>query len=125
MSNRIFHGEFTSADASALSEPNSRFTLYEYGGTSTITLGATDTAVISDLTIVTGAALTVTVYDGADNTVDAGEVIARGNFPANGGETHKSGCPHSCQIGTYPKIKTSGAGQIDGVVRGYIQKAGG
>lgn len=57
---RPFHGEFSNADASALNEANSRFSLYGAGSTSTITLASNDQVLITDLSIIAGAALTVT-----------------------------------------------------------------
>lgn len=114
------HGEFSSANASALTEANSRILLYGAGSTTAVTLGANDQVMITDLTIVAGAALTATIYDGADNTAGAGEVIAKGSFGANGG-VHECACsPHYCQKGTWPKVLTSGAGQIDVIIRGTI-----
>lgn len=115
-----FHGEFTSADASALNEANSRATLYPPGSTTGLTLGATEVVVVTDIDVVAGAALTVTLYDGADNSVAAGERLLLGNFPANGGISSHLNVPHYCQAGTYPKVKTSGAGQVDVTIRGVI-----
>jgi len=115
-----FHGEFSSADASALSEANSRVLLYGAGSTTAVTVGTNDQVIVTDVMIVAGAALTVQVYDGADNTVGAGERIAQGNFAANGGLSHGGRTPHFCQKGTWPKVKTSGAGQVDVIVRGTI-----
>lgn len=115
----LFHGEFTSADASALSEANSRITLYDVTKTA-ITLAAGAYCVITDVTIVCGAALTTTVYDGGNNTVAAGERIAQGNYAANGGESKSFLAPHYCAVGTYPKVKTSGAGQVDVIIHGFI-----
>src|SRR4051794_8687733 len=106
----LYHGEFSSADASALSEPNSRILLYGPGSTTALTVGSTDQVVITDVRIIAGAALTVQVYDGANNSVGAGEVIDQGNFAANGGAAHDLLTPHTCQAGTWPKVKTSGAG---------------
>jgi len=118
-----FHGEFTSADASALNEANSRFSLYGMGSTSAITLASTDQVVITDLKLICGATgLTVTVYDGANNTVAAGERITMGTYPANGGEAQNFTTGHYCQTGTYPNVITSAAGQIDVQIRGYIYR---
>ena len=116
-----FHGEFGSADASALSEANSRILLYGAGSTTAITLAATNQVVITYYTILAGAALTVTLYDGADATVGAGEVVARGNYGANGGERALIGPGHHCQPGTWPKVKVSAAGQVDVIIHGYIK----
>lgn len=115
-----FHGEFSSADASALSEANSRYALYAAGSTTALTLGSTQQVVVTDIFVLAGAALTVQVYDGANNTVGAGEKLLQGNFGANGGVNEHAHIPHYCQVGTYPKVKTSAAGQIDSTIRGVI-----
>lgn len=116
-----FHGEFSSADASALSEANSRFRLYPAGGDDTITLASTQQVVVTDIFLLTGnTALTVSIYDGGDNNVGAGEVLVAGDFGANGGVNETAHIPHYCQEGTYPKVKTSGAGQINASIRGVI-----
>lgn len=120
-----FHGEFTSADASALSEENSRILLYGAGSTTAVTLTSNDQVVITDLKVVCGASgLIVTVYDGANNTVAAGERIDLGTYAANGGIMGSFAVPHYCQKGTWPKVKTSGAGQIDVQIRGTIHRIG-
>jgi hypothetical protein len=120
----VFHGEFSSADASALTEPNSRFLLYGAGSTSAVTLNANDEVTVTDLKIMAGSALTVTVYDGSDATADAGEVISAGDYAANGGEAQNFTAPHVCQKGTYPKLKASGAGTVKAQIRGYICRKG-
>lgn len=117
------HGEFTSADASALTEENSRILLYGPGSTTAVTLASTDQVVITDLKLICGATgLTVTVYDGANNTVAAGERITMGTFAANGGEAQNFTTGHYCQVGTWPKVKTSAAGQIDVQIRGFVYR---
>jgi hypothetical protein len=120
----LLHGEFSSADASGLSEANARILLYGAGSTTAVTLDSNDNVVITDVLIVAAAALTVTVYDGANNTVGAGEVVAKGSFPANGGAALNFSAPHVCQKGTWPKVLTSGAGQIDVYIKGYIYRTG-
>jgi hypothetical protein len=106
------HGEFTSADASALSEANSRLALYGAGSTTSLTLGSTDYVALTDLVISVGAALTVTIYSGADATVDAGEQMAKLTFAAAGVQSVRLDTPGWTLIGTYPKVKTSGAGTV-------------
>src|SRR5262245_1591277 len=108
---RPFTGVFSSADASALSETNSRFTLYSAANTpAAITLTANERCVITDIDVVVGASsLTVTLYDGADNTPGNGEQISKGNFAANGGISSHLVVPHYGTQATYPKVKTSGA----------------
>lgn len=116
----IFHGEFSSADASGLSEENSRFTLYGAGSVSSLTIAAGDYVQVTDINIMTGGAMTVEIYDGSDNTVDAGEKLYEGSLPANGGICDTLSTQHVCQKGTYPKVKTSASGQIDVTIRGTI-----
>lgn len=127
---RPFHGEFSSADASGLAEATARVTLY-YGDLGTapkgaLSLGGDEVVVITDLKVVCGASgLTVTVYDGKSVTVTAGTVIDLGTYAANGGLVLALATPHFCLAGTYPKVKTSGAGQIDVQIRGYIRRPAG
>src|SRR5262249_5248933 len=116
------HGEFSSADASALTEAASRFALYGAASTAAVTLAGTDVVVITDLLINTGAAITVQVYDGADNAVGAGELVHKATV--NGTTTFGFATPHYCRAGTYPKVKTSGAGQVDCLLRGSITTIG-
>lgn len=115
-----FVGTFSSADASALSEANSRFTLCIAGSTSSFSLGSNQRVLISDIDVVSTAALTVTLYDGEDTTVGTGEQILKGGFAANGGISSHCVVPHQGQLGSYPKVKTSGAGQIDCTIRGVV-----
>jgi hypothetical protein len=117
-----FHGEVSSSDASALTESASRILLYPAGSTTAYTLQATDQVVITELVAVAGAALTVTVFDGSDSVAGAGEIIMQGDFGVNGGVSEESAfTPHRCQLGTWPKVKTSGAGTIKVNVRGTIR----
>lgn len=126
---KSFHGEFTSADASALSEANSRIALYDIDKNA-ITLAANERVVITHLFGIGGSALTVTVYDGENATPAAGERILLGNFGATGGvDTTFGGVPHHCKGNNstatplgYPKVKASGAGQIDVTIHGYIER---
>jgi hypothetical protein len=122
---RPFHGEFTSADASGLSEVNSRFTLYKASSTTSITLASNERVVITDLEInnVT-AGVAVSVYDGADATVDVGERISKHTLAANSSMYLDYLTPHYCQTASYPKVKTSGAGQVDVTIRGVIVRDG-
>lgn len=117
-----FHGEFSSADASALSEVNSRVLLYPAGTVTAYTLAATDQVLIYRVTLVCGAALTVQLYDGADNSVGAGEKVLQGNFAANGGVGGPFAVAHQCQAGTWPKVKTNTSGQIDVTIHGVIRR---
>lgn len=120
-----FHGEFASADASALTEPNSRFALYGTGAVASLTLDSNDQVIISEITIASaGTNLVGYIYDGADATVDAGESVWRGIVPTNTTQALQFGIPHYCQKGTYPKVKMSGAGQIYVSIRGTIFRKG-
>lgn len=120
-----FHGEFASADASALTEPNGRLALYGGGSTTALTLDANDQVTITDVDVSVGAAaLEVRVYDGANNADDAGEVVCRFNLAANGSAFRALASPHVCQKGTYPKVITSGAGAVDAIIHGYIRRVG-
>ena len=115
------HGEFSSADASALTEANSRILLYGPGSTTAITVASTDWVCITGFTVQLGASgLTVTLYDGANNTPAAGEIIFKGTLAANGFAGFTCFTPHVCQVGTWPKLLTSGAGQVDVSIRGFI-----
>ena len=119
------HGEFTSADASTAAV----VTLYTGDGVARA-LVAGERLVIQSFHVVVGASgLTVTLFDDrdADGTADAGEIIARGTFAANG-SLSESGILHYCKQAVTanvlaPKVKTSGAGQVDVVLRGFIIKS--
>src|SRR5579859_571177 len=125
---RPFHGECGSADASALTEANSRFTLYAGYSTSALTLTSTDIVIVTDILVAVGAtALVVWVYDGANNVVDAGELVAKFDLTAHTPGVWQTQSGHFCQqqgaggAGVpYPKVKTSGAGQVDVTIRGFI-----
>lgn len=118
------HGEFTSADARALTEANARFTLYRAG--STYTLTSTDVVVVCSLQLSTVTAMTVQVYDGANNSVAAGENIFRAVVAANANEVgaYFGDAPHVCQAGTHPKVISDTAGQIYAKFTGYIVPSG-
>jgi hypothetical protein len=120
-----FHGEFSSADASALTEANSRFSLYGGSSTSALTLTTKSLVQIAELVISVGAtAIAVTIYDGADNVVGAGEKVLKINAAINSGLSWIRQAPHYCQQGSggtpYPKVITSGAGQVDVAISGFI-----
>lgn len=116
-----FHGEFTSADASALTEAASRFTLYVAHATTAITLLSGDKVVVIDLWFWSVGAVAVSIYEGADATVDAGEKIwGTATVTANANVFQSLAVPHYCQAGRYPKVKTGAAGQIDAIIRGVI-----
>ncbi len=117
---KIFHGEFSSADASALTEPNSRVTLYDTAGVA-ITLASTEQVVITDVTVIVGVDLAVDLYDGANNVPAAGEYVWRGSMlAASQSASYQFKTAHYCATGTYPKVKTGGAGQVDVIIHGFI-----
>ncbi len=111
-----FHGELSSADAST----PAAITLYGPRSVAPVTVGPNDFVIITDILIVAGADLVVTLFDGADTTPDAGEVIAKGSFPENGGASCSLQTPHICQTGTTVKVKAGGAGQVDVTIRGKV-----
>lgn len=120
-----FHGEFASADATALTEVNGRLALYGAGSTTALTLDANDQVVITDIDVSVGAtAMEVRIYDGANNADGTGEVAARFNLPVNGSAFRNLASPHVCQKGTYPKVITSAAGAVDAIIHGYIERVG-
>jgi hypothetical protein len=121
-----FHGEFSSADAHApANEAAARMSLYGVigpGGTySALTLGASDQVIIDSIQIIVGATgQTVTVFDGTADSASGGNVIAKGTLVANGSLAYPLQTPHYCEPGTYPKVLTSVAGQIDVIIHGTI-----
>jgi hypothetical protein len=112
------HGYFTSADASALTEANARILLYPGGSSTALTVGTTDYVLVTGINILTAGALTVTVYDGADATPAAGEIIAK--VTVNGNLCIPLETPYICQKGTWPKVLTSASGQTDVTIRGSV-----
>ena len=114
------HGEFSSADASALTEAASRLALYPASSTTALTLGSTDQVQVTAVTITTQATLTVQIYDGADNVIGAGERIGRVQNATNIAMQILFLQPHFCQLGTFPKVKTNGAGQVDVTLNGTV-----
>lgn len=129
---RPFVGQFTSADASALSEANARFTLYDAAkAPAAITLQADERVVITDITArCDGNGQTVELYDGADASIGAGERITILRFGTNVPQHHLHlGTPHYCAANEstvtpkgYPKVVTSGVSQVDVTIRGVIIK---
>ncbi len=123
-----FHGEFASADASALSESNARVALYGPGG-SALTLNANDHVVITDIcaSAASGVSSLVSIYDGTNNTVSAGEILFRvsldGGANASSVSNQSLKSPIVCQKGTYPKVHAT-VGQIYVSIHGYIERVG-
>ncbi len=119
------HGEFSSADASSLDATTSQVALYGPGGTTALTLNSNDYVHVSQLSISSaGTNLTVSVYDGADATIGAGELIWKGVVATNTTANVHLPHPHVCQKGTPPRVKTSGAGQVDVTLHGAIARVG-
>lgn len=120
----VFHGEFSSADATdatLTTEAQHRLALYQDRSTTAITLAATDVVVILDIQFAALATTTLlNFYDGADNTIDAGESILKNTRTLYGTAQFPRG--YFCQPGTYPKMKAGAAGQVDATVRGIIIK---
>lgn len=118
-------GEFSSADATALTEANSRLLLYGQGSASAVTLTANDHVLIHSVTVSSAATnALVQVYDGADNAVDAGEEIFGAIIPTNTNTSALFGVPVCCQKGRYPKVKASAAGNVRVQFRGMVVRAG-
>lgn len=124
-----FHGEFSSADATALSEEDSQFTLYDTAK-NVITLANNDQVLITDLIVANNTgfnSVQFTVYDGSDNSAGAGEKIYHANMDdaaTSNPITMHFPVPHYCRVGTYPKMKTNLSGQVDAIIRGVILKHG-
>lgn len=109
--------EFSSADASTAAE----VTLSTNDG-STRTLAANEVLLVDSLNAAVGTGVTATVIDDADGdgAVDAKEriaVFAEGNGNAYFGCEGRGG-----KVGVTPKVKGSGAGQIDITGSGRIIK---
>ncbi len=153
-----FHGEFGSDDASGLSDPNDRLVVYTddvsantaaeaarfasasgfnlaptltltgAGVPAAFTLTAADRYVVTDLLVIAGSALTVTVWAGSavpGSSPGAGELIFRGALAANGGVSMRLVTPHICTTAKAVRVKTSGAGRVDVMARGLILRLAG
>lgn len=121
----IVRGAFSSANASALDESNSRITLYaptENGTASSLTLSSVDQIVITDFEISSAGANTITLYDGEDTTIGLAETISVGVFSAAGTTGGAFRCEHFCTKGTYPKVKAAASGQVDVTIHGTVVK---
>jgi hypothetical protein len=121
---RPFHGEFSSANASSLTEAQERFTLYSAGSNNSITLASTDMVVITDVFIYAAASMKVTVFDGSGANPSAGNYILQGTLAANTVAFPSLNTPHYCAVGTYPHVQTSTSGQIDVYIHGIIIRNG-
>ncbi|HYE76651.1 MAG TPA: hypothetical protein VEI97_01565 [bacterium] len=116
-------GEFSSADARALSESDARVTLYPASSTTALTLASTDVFRISAAVITAGTTgnLIVTLYDGANASVAAGERLLRVSVLSN--STVVVPLPQAiyCQAGTYPKVLADAAGDVNVTLTGAIE----
>lgn len=123
---QVVHGEFSSADATALSAgTTARIVLHGPGSTSALTLDANDYVQILSATVSSAATTAlVQIYDGADATVDAGEEIFGGIVPTNSTVSANFHSPHVCQKGSYPKVKASAAGNVRVQIRCVVVRAG-
>lgn len=112
-------GEFSSADATeaTLDEAGARYTLYLDGTTSTTTIGSTDQFVLTGVTVYVAGSTTFHVYGGADD-VKAGDQMVCGSATTTG--IVQSGHRVAAVAGTYPKLETAIAAQVDSVIYGYI-----
>lgn len=123
----VVHGEFTSADASTAAA----FTIYGKQATNGATARPTrpivagERLIVTDVYISSVTALTVNVFDdsNADGLVTAGEKIAAVALGALGVSSQRFDSGHYCNPGTTPKLKASGAGQVDAIIRGVIVKS--
>lgn len=124
----VFHGEFSSADASGLTEVTARFRLYPVRSKTELSVGSADVIIVEEVCIdYSGAtARQITIYDGSDVTADNGEIISRATLSQNNHYGHHGAIvPFECQAGTYPKVLAAGAGQVDVTIRGTIERAQG
>lgn len=117
-------GSFESSDARTLDEPTSRLTLYKMVDDvpTAVTLAADDIVEISDLHAYVTTTMIVSVYDGADNVVGAGELISKLSLSTLGANDVPMSfeTPHKCSIGTYPKVITTLAGVVAVQLRGNL-----
>jgi hypothetical protein len=108
-----------------MDEESQRFTLYLNKGATVKTalaLAANEQVVITDIYVHVLANANVEIFDGPNETADAGERILLGSFAANTGYALTLNVPHYCRQGTYPKVVNDQAGQIDATIRGFIVK---
>lgn len=101
--------QFTSSDASTAA----LMTIYD-DNNAAVTLGANERLLVDTLTAnLASAVLLVTVFgdDNADASVTAGERIAAFGPGANVFVAGEEG--YTCKVGITPKVKASGAGQVD------------
>lgn len=121
-----FHGELSVTDATTLTtEANSRIKMYKVRSkTEVAALGANDVVIIYDIVMATGAAQApLSIFDGDDFTVDAGEIITVQTFGTSTIKGVWSGTvPYECQPGTYAHVKGTAANAVNVQIRGYIER---
>lgn len=111
-------GEKVSADASTAVA----FGMYtSYDGVA-YTITSTGTLYITALSMVTDSNITVDIFDdvATSGTVNTGERFTGGIFAANGGIAMAFHFPLQCKLGSTPKIKASGAGNVTALIHGYV-----
>lgn len=120
-----FVGTYHSDDAyNRASEPEARFSMFVAGTSLPLTLGNTQSAVITDIDVSCEVDLTVVLFDGPDLTIDPPDVILRAHVRNFSTVTHNLVTPHACRPGSYPKIAANGSGGVAATVRGYIENRG-
>lgn len=123
-----FRGEFSATDSSTqvlTTEASHRFALYPPGSTTALSVGASDTVIITDLCLHASAASKYYIYDGSDINADAGDILFTVRI-GTGGPTVVSnlGTPVVCQAGTYPKvIGSSTVADVNAVITGVIKRS--
>lgn len=120
---RPFRGTFSSADARAvtLSESQARFSLYDATTLAAITLASTDTCIIESVEVATLVYVTIKIYSGANDTIDAGEMLCLNRSTPDTNSPPLRLVPgRACVTGSYPKVEASLDGQIDVLIHGYV-----
>lgn len=123
---RPIRGYFSAADARAatLSEAQARILLFESkpASVAAVVLAATDIVLITGIVFMSAVTLVASLYDGSDDTIDAGERLWMSRHSAAGGNCSPIIFmpPLQCQAGTYPKIEADVTGQIDVMITGTV-----
>jgi hypothetical protein len=88
-----------------------------------LSIGANDTFVITDWSIQYFTQSTVTIFCGADATIDASERLHVQYGSTNVGQaisTQTLNTPAVCQTGTYPKLRTGQTGAVASTIHGFV-----
>lgn len=121
MSRERFRGVLSSADASA----GATFTLTKEPTGGSLSVGASDQLFIETMSLASASTLVVSLFHGADATIDAGELIDIARTGSNAPTAaRRFEPPVPLQRGEVPRLKCSNAGQIDVVIRGYVNTPG-